>query len=370
MRLERISDNNLHLYDEAYRLYQSAFPHEERRSEEEHKRVMRKPDYHFDLIMNDSDFIGVMLYWENDEFVYLEHFTTLPAVRGNGYGAKALNLLKQKNKTILLEIEPPVDELTERRYAFYCRNGFQMTPHYHIQAKYHLGDDDLELKIMSYPDIISSEVYSRFKYYIHKEVGILPNFFNDVQIRPMAEGDDVMQVAKLIYLTDPYIYPYWFESMEQGQRVLANMIDLPTLYNRKNITVAVLPDGFVAGIVVSLDCPFKEEKGHLLKAYQMTGIDPDYRLDKIYQDYYFKMKDDLTGHYIANVAVDPIYRKKGIAASMLKEVIGNKAYCHLECVQVNVGSWRLYQRLGFKIHEEYPGVFDVPCYKMVYRNER
>ena len=47
-----------------------------------------------------------------------------------------------------------------------------MAPHYHIQAKYHLADEDLELKILSYPYIISAEEYSKFRDYLLKEVEI------------------------------------------------------------------------------------------------------------------------------------------------------------------------------------------------------
>ena len=149
MHLERLCDNNQHLYDRAFALYQSAFPLAERRPEKEQERVMHKQAYHFDLIMHEGEFIGVMLYWETDDFIFLEHFTTRPELRGQGLGAKALGLLKEKGKTIILEIEDPLDEMTTRRYEFYRRNGFLMTPHYHIQAKYDVGLEDLMLKILT-----------------------------------------------------------------------------------------------------------------------------------------------------------------------------------------------------------------------------
>jgi RimJ/RimL family protein N-acetyltransferase len=54
---------------------------------------------------------------------------------------------------------------------------------------------------------------------------------------------------------------------------------------------------------------------------------------------------------------------------MLTKVLQEHPVAFLECVQKNAGSWRLYQRLGFEIECEYPGVFDVPCFKMEYRKE-
>ena len=365
MHLERLSGQNAHLFDRAFSLYESAFPREERRDLQEQQRAIRDEDYHVDFIMDGETFLGVMLYWETADFIYLEHFTTLPEVRNRGVGSAALQLLKEKGKIVLLEIEPPVDELTRRRYAFYCRNGFQMTPHHHIQAKYHLGDEDLELKILSFPDVLTKEQYRLFQQYMTQRVGILPRFSRAVTVRPLRDGDDFLQAAKMIYLSDKYIYPFWFDSMEEGQRVLSRMMELPTLYNKQNITVAVTPGGDIVGAVVSKQSPVNEEKEHLVEAFRLAGVVCDDRTDRIFTDYYAKM-DGQDGLYISNIAVDPAYRKQGIAAALLRAVTEGRDYCYLECVQANIGAWRLYQRMGFSITAEYPGVFDVPCYKMVY----
>lgn len=366
MRLERLCENNIHLYDRAFNLYQSAFPREEKRDEKEQARAMAKADYHFDMIRDGDELLGVMLYWETDSFVFLEHFTTDPAVRGHGIGASALELLKAKGKTVILEIEPPTDELTTRRYNFYLRAGFTMNSHHHIQAKYHLGDEDLELKIMTYPRAITTAEYLAFYDYMTREIGIAPSVADGVTVRPLAEGDDLTAVARLIYLTDPYIYPYWFDTEEDGCAVIREMIDLPTLYNRKNVVVAIL-DGSVAGMIVSRDCPFKEEMEPILTAFARAGVPVDERTDRIYRDYYSEMGDAENGHYVANVATAPEFRRRGVAAALLKYITERESDMTLECVQANSGSWRLYQRFGFEIVNEYPGVFDVPCYKMRYR---
>ena len=366
MYLERLSDKNIHIFDRAIALYESAFPREERRDTDELNRVLKKDDYHVDFIMDGDKFQGVMLYWETKNFIYLEHFTILPEIRNRGVGAQALNLLKSKGKIILLEIEPPVDEITSRRFAFYTRNGFLMTPHYHIQAKYHLGDNDLELKIMSYPEVITKDTYLQFQQYMTSEIGILPQFNDEVTVRPLKDGDDLLQVAKLIYYSDEYIYPYWFDNIKDGQKVIAEMIKLPTLYKKENVPVAVMPNGDIAGALVSCDCPFVEEKDHIYQAFENAKIVCDERTDFIYREYYEKMQVADKGLYVSNIAVDPNYRKRGIATSLLSAVIKGREFCHLECVQKNISAWRVYQRLGFNIVEEYPGVFDVPCYKMEY----
>ena len=367
MRLERLSKSNAHLFEQALKLYRSSFPVEERRDDSEQQRVLKKEDYHFDLIMLDDAFVGVMLYWETESFVFLEHFTTLPHLRGKGYGKSALDLLKKKNKIILLEIEPPIDDTTQRRYNFYKRNGFIMNPYHHIQAKYHLGDEDLELKVLTYPRVMEKDEYRCFYEYMTREIGIKPNSSKDITIRSIEEGDDLNQIAKLIYLTDPYVYPNWFNSIEDGIKVIRQMIDLPTLYNKENITVAVMPNGWIAGIVVSKQAPFAEDINHIKKAFELSGVKIDERTDFVFDAYYSKMGTSEDGYYIANVAVDDNYRKRGIAAAMMNYIMAEKSYCTLECVIANTGSWRLYQRLGYKIAFEYPGVHGIPCYKMYYK---
>lgn len=188
-------------------------------------------------------------------------------------------------------------------------------------------------------------------------------------IRKMAAEDDLNQVAKLIYLTDPYIYPYWFDSMADGIKVISQMIDLPTLYNRENITVAVLPDGVIAGMVVSKQTPFSEEQAVISRAFERAKVKEDDRTKKIFNAYYALMGEENDGYYVANVAVDEAYRGNGIAGALIKSVTEGKEFCSLECVIANDGAWRLYQRLGFEIQYEYPGVHGIPCYKMTLKRD-
>ena len=172
MYLLRLTNNDHPLFDAAYQLYTDAFPYEERRDTDEQLRVLQKEDYHFDLLMDQDRLLGIVLYWQTGDMIYLEHLATIEQIRGKGTGTAALGLLKEKGKTIILEIEPPSDDLTRRRLGFYQRNGFILTPHDHIQLKYHLGDEDLTLKILSYPHGIQAEEYSAFRTYLDQEVGL------------------------------------------------------------------------------------------------------------------------------------------------------------------------------------------------------
>ena len=172
MRLERLSESNSTYFNKAFALYEQAFPEIERRAIDEQNRILSLSDYHFDFIFDDDGFVGIMLYWETPDFIFLEHFAIFPEFRNRQKGLNALTLLKAKGKNIILEIEPPIDELTTRRYGFYRRNGFVMNDYFHIQAKYHYGDSDIELKLLSYPSEISESEYNTFESFIEKYVGI------------------------------------------------------------------------------------------------------------------------------------------------------------------------------------------------------
>ena len=175
MELQMLNPKDKDLFDRAFSLYESAFPAPERRDAPELQRVMQRPDYHPALILENGQLVGILFYWETEDFVFLEHFATLPQLRGHGLGAKALELLKQKAKPVLLEIEPPEDALTRRRYGFYRRNGFVKNPHRHIQPKYRLDDRPLELNILSYPAPVDQAFYSRFRAYLTREAEIQPD---------------------------------------------------------------------------------------------------------------------------------------------------------------------------------------------------
>ena len=168
MELRPLNPKDEELYARAFSLYEAAFPVQERRDAREHQRVMENPDYRPAVLLEKGQFLGIVFYWETEGFIFLEHFATLPALRNQGIGARALAQLKAKGKPILLEIEPPEDELTNRRYGFYRRNGFVMNPHRHIQPKYHRGDPDLELKILSYPAPVDEAFYRHFRSYLSR----------------------------------------------------------------------------------------------------------------------------------------------------------------------------------------------------------
>ena len=120
-------------------------------------------------------FVGLVLYWETAEYLYIEHFCILPALRNHHYGQRTLELLAECGKTLILEIDPSMDAIVCRRKMFYERCGFAENPFPHIHPPYHAENRGHALVVMAYPLPIPQEKYNDFYRYLTEKV--LKNVF-------------------------------------------------------------------------------------------------------------------------------------------------------------------------------------------------
>lgn len=174
MECKRITRENDPFFERVFDLCREAFPREERRDMDQLRRVLKREDYHMNALVEGDALLGVLCYWQGDWGIFLEHLATAPQLRNRGLGSYALGLLRQKGLPVFLEIEPPVDSLTRRRYGFYCRNGFVMNPFDHIQAQYRPGDPPVHLKILSFPGPLPEESYRAFLSFMDRYIGWKP----------------------------------------------------------------------------------------------------------------------------------------------------------------------------------------------------
>lgn len=135
MRFEEIRDIGHPIYSRALELYKISFPPNEQRMRRSQDSILTDAGYHFALIYDDADFVGIVLSWETEEFIYIEHFCMLPEMRGRGYGERALSEIAEKGKKVILEIDPPEDDISRRRKRFYERYGFVENPYRHIHPR-------------------------------------------------------------------------------------------------------------------------------------------------------------------------------------------------------------------------------------------
>ena len=186
---------------------------------------------------------------------------------------------------------------------------------------------------------------------------------NSVVFRKLTLQDDLRQVGRLIYYTDDYVFPYVYDTPEDGAKVHAEMIRRDTIYNHGNITVGLIDDAIV-GIVVMKEAPIIVSRDEMVRAFEDAGVVHDERFERVFSEYWSLLEKEPEGFYIANVCVDPKFRHRGVARGLLNFLLeGDKTY-NLETVVANVNAFRLYQSLGFIVDYQYPGFTGVPCYRM------
>lgn len=170
MERVRLTDIKDSAFAEAWELYEKSFPIYEQRRIAQQEAVMSQPDYHFEVLYQGGRFAGIMLYWRQDKFVYLEHFAIVPSLRGGGLGTKALGLLLEDGVTVILEIDPVQDEISRKRLGFYQGLGFVCSPFKHIHPPYRQQFTGHRLEVMSSGRELSVEEYNDFAFYLNNRV--------------------------------------------------------------------------------------------------------------------------------------------------------------------------------------------------------
>ena len=174
IRLKNISDI---YFQKAWELYEDAFPSEERRLLDDQSCILQNNIYHFDIFIEENQFIGLILWWDFETHRYIDHFAISVTQRNNGIGKVILNkFIDNNDKPILLEVELPTSSINERRIKFYERIGFKLNQHYYEIPP--LKEDllPLQLLLMSYPKIISKKDVDLFVEKYH------PIIFNDTSL--------------------------------------------------------------------------------------------------------------------------------------------------------------------------------------------
>lgn len=144
-------------------LYSAAFPYYEQRSMEQQQEAFQEDSYRLECRIENEVMVSFMAYWEFDEYIYVEHLAVSPEFRGENRGSEMLHaFLKEKSKTIVLEIDPVMDDITEKRFRFYRRLGFMPNPYNHLHPPYLKGHPPHPLLVMSYPQELGERSYKVF----------------------------------------------------------------------------------------------------------------------------------------------------------------------------------------------------------------
>jgi GNAT superfamily N-acetyltransferase len=126
--------------------------------------------FHNNIILEKDCLVGFLTYWDFSDFCYAEHFAIEQSLRGKGYGAFSIYLLKSViSKPIVLEVEVPVNEESRRRIKFYQRQGFKLWNNYYVQPPYRQEERPLPMLLMVYGNLSSERhfAYVRDTIYHH-----------------------------------------------------------------------------------------------------------------------------------------------------------------------------------------------------------
>jgi len=178
---------------------------------------------------------------------------------------------------------------------------------------------------------------------------------NCIYFRRAKIDDNMEEIAKLIYDTDPYIYPYWFQNdIDKCVKFLMNaMLEEGFIFNYNNLYVAYDSTiNKIVGVICAID-----KSVNLVYDYEtLKNVNSCYK--KIVEGYIMPILDEVSEFdnktiYIPNVCIDKEVRGKRIGTNMLgyfisqMEEVGFDKFA-LDCLLHNLPAKNLYHGLGFR----------------------
>ena len=85
-------------------------------------------------------------------------------------GALVTHFLQNTTQPIILEVEPPTDNTSQRRIAFYQRLGFHLNPYHYEQPSMQPGQPAIPLYIMSYPKPLRKDTFESYVDELYRKV--------------------------------------------------------------------------------------------------------------------------------------------------------------------------------------------------------
>lgn len=159
--LVRLTTDSAYFRD-AEHLIEEAFPAVERRPREEQRLFTDNNElFCANAVVVDGTFAGIANYWILDDVVYVEHLATVRQMRGRGIASDAITILKRITGRLILEVEPPADDVCRRRIAFYEHNGLRLIDCPYMQPAYSTELQPVELRLMTFGEDINVEIAVR-----------------------------------------------------------------------------------------------------------------------------------------------------------------------------------------------------------------
>lgn len=155
-------------WTEIWNLYEESFPAHERRSREAQLKAFDDPSCRGMIVTDENNrTAAILFYWLYDSTVYLEFLAVHPRMRGRNIGTAVMERILSSHSgcSVILEIEPPQDELTVRRLHFYERLGFTANDYPYIHPSYRIGEEACPhpLTLLSHGRKLTPEEFRTFR---------------------------------------------------------------------------------------------------------------------------------------------------------------------------------------------------------------
>lgn len=146
----RIKDSKDQWYKSFREIYTVSFPLHEQRNKSQQEEAFKDKQYRLIIETNEDKLISFIAYWNFKNYVYIEHLAVNPALRGQNKGSKLLEEFAGFiSKTIILEIDPPLDGISEKRLKFYEKLDYEANPYIHFHPAYKESLIPHELVVLS-----------------------------------------------------------------------------------------------------------------------------------------------------------------------------------------------------------------------------
>ena len=167
LKLE-IIDEDSGYFNETMRLYEDAFPSNERRSLKPLINDPKKEGVVY-AVLNDNEYIGFIVLLSHEKITHILYFATEEEYRNRGFGKKILEIVKEAfpDQKIIADVEEPDEGSFNngqrlRRIGFYQRSGYRQT-----DIEYEWRNE--RYVIMVSGDYISEEEFKDFWYHFYHE---------------------------------------------------------------------------------------------------------------------------------------------------------------------------------------------------------
>ena len=80
---------------EFWKIYDDSFPNDEKRCQEDQRKLLENPKYKIKPYYEQGVMIGFITLWSFSECTFIEHFAINKECRGSGYGRKILEDIKK-----------------------------------------------------------------------------------------------------------------------------------------------------------------------------------------------------------------------------------------------------------------------------------